>query len=236
MPRPHPPCSSPSPTLRRIGTPSSTSGTTRSTAPTRWPTARSPRCTASGPWATVTARLRTSRCGRDASRRRARRGPTSALARRRCARRDAPATSRRCGSRSCCSAPRTHAGRAANRCAPSRRSRTTGATSPAAPGAQAWWDATGLDAIDAPTRWLVTSDAAGRGAGYHLAVFAHDYDAAEAAATSGAAGIAAAGMSPLPPYETIFGSTAGDDVDDRPAPEPASAWLMRWEPITSLRA
>ena len=41
-----------------------------------------------------------------------------------------------------------------------------------APGAQAWWDATGLDAIDAPTRWLVTSDAAGRGAGYHLAIFA----------------------------------------------------------------
>ena len=90
--------------------------------------------------------------------------------------------------------------------------------------------------IDAPARWLVTSDAAGRGAGYHLAVFAHDYDAAEAAATSGAAGIAAAGMSPLPPYETIFGSTAGDDVDDRPAPEPAPAWAMRWEPITSMRA
>jgi hypothetical protein len=105
-----------------------------------------------------------------------------------------------------------------------------------AAGAQAWWDATGLDAIDAPTRWLVTSDAAGRGAGYHLAVFAHDHDAAEAAATSGAAGIAAAGMSPLPPYETIFGSTAGDDVDDRPTREPAPAWLMRWEPITSLRA
>ena len=107
---------------------------------------------------------------------------------------------------------------------------------PARRARQAWWDATGLDAIDAPTRWLVTSDAAGRGAGYHLAVFAHDHDAAEAAATSGAAGIAAAGMSPLPPYETIFGSTAGDDVDDRPTPEPAPAWLMRWEPITSLRA
>jgi hypothetical protein len=43
-------------------------------------------------------------------------------------------------------------------------------------------------------------------------------------------------MSPLPPYETIFGSTAGDDVDDRPTPKPAAGWAMRWEPITSMRA
>ena len=103
-----------------------------------------------------------------------------------------------------------------------------------APDGAAWWDATGLDAIDAPARWLVSSDPAGRGAGYHLAVFAHDADAAEAAATSGSAGLGTPGMSPLPPYETIFGATQGDADDE--APPPAPAWVMHWEPVASQRA
>jgi hypothetical protein len=103
-----------------------------------------------------------------------------------------------------------------------------------APGASTWWEASGLDAVDAPARWLVTSDPAGRGAGYHLAVFAHDTDAAETAATAGIAGVGTPGMSPLPPYETIFGATQGDDAD-ADAPPPAPAWVMQWEPVTSQR-
>jgi hypothetical protein len=97
--------------------------------------------------------------------------------------------------------------------------------------ARAWWDATGLDEIDAPARWLVTSDPAGRGTGYHLGVFAHPESVADLPTLP--AGLAD-GSSPLPPYETIFGATAGDDADNAPAP--AAAWAMRWEPITSLRA
>ena len=83
-----------------------------------------------------------------------------------------------------------------------------------------------------PARWLVTSDPAGRGAGYHLAVFAHAEPVADLPPLP--TGLTP-GTSPLPPYETIFGATAGDDADDAPAPDPAPAWAMRWEPITSMR-
>jgi hypothetical protein len=103
-----------------------------------------------------------------------------------------------------------------------------------APDPREWWDAVDLDAVDAPARWLVTSDRAGHGAGYHLAVFAHDVDAA-AAATSGIGGLGTPGMSPLPPYETIFGATRVDEGEGG-APPPADAWVMQWEPVTSQRA
>jgi hypothetical protein len=100
--------------------------------------------------------------------------------------------------------------------------------------AQSWWHATGLEAIDAPARWLVTSDPAGRGAGYHLAVFAHAETVADLPPLPDGV---TPGTSPLPPYETIFGATAGDDDDAlAPSPATASAWAMRWEPITSMRA
>jgi hypothetical protein len=97
--------------------------------------------------------------------------------------------------------------------------------------AAAWWDATGLDAVDAPARWLVTSDPAGRGAGYHLGVFAHPESVAELPPLPGGL---TRGTSPLPPYETIFGGRAGDDAGEALAS--ASAWAMRWESITSMRA
>jgi hypothetical protein len=97
--------------------------------------------------------------------------------------------------------------------------------------AEAWWAATGFDAIDAPARWLVTSDPAGRGAGYHLGVLAHVESAADLPPLPAGPAL---GTSPLPPYETIFGATAGDDADE--APPPAHAWAMLWEPITSMRA
>jgi hypothetical protein len=102
-----------------------------------------------------------------------------------------------------------------------------------APDAQSWWDATGLEAVDAPARWLVTSDPAGKGTGYHLAVFAHAEPVTDLPPLP--AGLTP-GSSPLPPYETIFGATAGDADAEAPAPGPAPAWVMHWEPITSMRA
>jgi hypothetical protein len=101
-----------------------------------------------------------------------------------------------------------------------------------APAVDDWWREVGLDAVAPPCRWLATSDAAGRGPGFHLAVFAHD-DPAEAARPE-LASRGAAGSSPLPPYETIFGDRAGGD--DRDEPAPATAWVAHWEPVTSLRA
>jgi hypothetical protein len=41
-------------------------------------------------------------------------------------------------------------------------------------------------------------------------------------------------MSPLPPYQTIFGTTVGTDEANGLAP--ADAWLMTWEPVVSQRA
>ena len=102
-----------------------------------------------------------------------------------------------------------------------------------APTAADWWDANALEEIDAPARWLVTSDPAGRGAGYHLAVFAHPEPVTDLPALPETL---TPGSSPLPPYETIFGSTAGAEGDGAAGPDPAPAWAMRWEPITSMRA
>lgn len=109
--------------------------------------------------------------------------------------------------------------------------------------ARSWWLGLPPEARRAPVRWLVTSDAAGRGAGHHLAILAYA-EAATGAATSpgalaatdaarraGAAGVAA-GMSPLPPYHTIFGTTVGHDETRVPR---ARAWRMTWEPVISQR-
>ncbi len=100
------------------------------------------------------------------------------------------------------------------------------------PDAAAWCAAAGLDVVDAPARWLVSSDPAGRGAGYHLAVFAHVESVAELPPLP--PGLTR-GTSPVPPYETIFGALTEDD-DAGDAPAPAHAWALRWEPITSMRA
>ncbi len=127
-----------------------------------------------------------------------------------------------------------------------------------APTTRAWWLGLPPETRRAPVRWLVTSDAAGRGAGHHLAILAHPEAAAEAegpaevSTTSGkgarsadtrsgaapamsapdAPGIAP-GMSPLPPYHTIFGTTVGSDETSVPR---ARAWRMIWEPVISQRA
>jgi hypothetical protein len=101
-----------------------------------------------------------------------------------------------------------------------------------APAADEWWASTGLDDVPSSARWLATSDAAGKGAGYHLGVFPHSEDVGDLDPVWSRIG--AAGMSPLPPYQTIFGDETDDATDDEPAPAPA--WVMHWQPVTSLRA
>lgn len=101
--------------------------------------------------------------------------------------------------------------------------------------ARTWWRALPHDALAAPIRWLATSDAAGRGAGHHLAVFASDSKMAPGTKLLGASPArVASGMSPLPPYQTIFGTTVGEaEAEGEPH---APAWLMTWEPVVSQRA
>jgi hypothetical protein len=121
-------------------------------------------------------------------------------------------------------------------------------TKSAAP-ARSWWHSLPHDALKASVRWLVTSDADGRGAGHHLAILASpDKQAPGASLIAGSAGGqaagrpasstrpthgVAAGMSPLPPYQTIFGTTVGTEETSIPR---AQAWLMHWEPLISQRA
>lgn len=120
-----------------------------------------------------------------------------------------------------------------------------------APTARTFWLGLPPEARRAPVRWLVTSDAAGRGAGHHLAILAYAEgartsasesathastrsgpDAAPRTSAPAARGIAS-GMSPLPPYQTIFGTTVGGDETSIPR---ARAWQMVWEPVISQRA
>jgi hypothetical protein len=104
-----------------------------------------------------------------------------------------------------------------------------------------WWKASGLD--DAPARGrvqLYTSDPDGGGAGYHLALFEQATTPAEAVEKW--RGIGAAGMSPTPPYRTIFAEPGDPSAHGEAAqakesnqPGPAPAWVMHWEHVTSLR-
>jgi len=102
-----------------------------------------------------------------------------------------------------------------------------------APQARTWWHSLPIDALRAPVRWLATSDVAGRGAGYHLAILAAAGKQAPGSGDATAKHGIASGMSPLPPYQTIFGTTVGSDESELPR---AHAWCMHWEPIISQRA
>jgi hypothetical protein len=106
--------------------------------------------------------------------------------------------------------------------------------------AEEWWKSAGLD--EAPIHGrvqLYTSDAGGGGGGYHLALIEEALTASEA--SEAWRGIGAAGMSPTPPYRTIF-AEAGEEAEsahqgDRAgedAPAVAPAWVMHWEHVTSL--
>lgn len=103
-----------------------------------------------------------------------------------------------------------------------------------APDVATWWRRAGLDerlAAHEGACWLLTSDPAGRGAGHHLAVFATDSSLHDASRDW--EGIGTPGMSPLPPYRSIFGADTGSG---EPAPPPSAlAWVMHWAPVVSQR-
>jgi hypothetical protein len=99
--------------------------------------------------------------------------------------------------------------------------------------ARTWWHSLPIAELRAPVRWLATSDVAGRGAGYHLAILASAGKEPPGAGATSAAHRIASGMSPLPPYQTIFGTTVGSDESELPR---AHAWRMDWEPVISQRA
>jgi hypothetical protein len=109
-----------------------------------------------------------------------------------------------------------------------------------------WWKAIELD--DTPPfrrARLYTSDPDGSGGGLHLALFEPSAPAGDGQEEWSRLG--APGISPTPPYQTIFLST--DDTEAQPhrsaagassaptdaaVPDPADAWVMRWEHVSSL--
>ncbi|HLG88543.1 MAG TPA: hypothetical protein VKZ79_15255 [Alphaproteobacteria bacterium] len=97
--------------------------------------------------------------------------------------------------------------------------------------AEAWWKKAGLDAAPASiARFLYTSDPAGKGAGYHLAIFEQDCSPAEAAKAW--AQVGAPGSSPAPAYRTIFTDPNAPVAEIQDARPRAEAWVMHWEPLT----
>jgi hypothetical protein len=103
----------------------------------------------------------------------------------------------------------------------------------AAPSAEQWWRDGRLD--DAPNpggnAWLYSSDPAGRGPGYHLALF-ETHDALDDVVARWR-DRGAPGTSPVPPYRTMFGEEL-PVFDDGAEPEPAPVWVMHWEPVARL--
>jgi len=99
--------------------------------------------------------------------------------------------------------------------------------------AKEWWARMGLaDAPPSLSRYLYSSDPAGRGAGFHLALFEQAAQPAEAAAAW--AGFGTAGSSPTPPYRTIFQAADAAPAAAVDTSDTADAWVMHWEPIAAL--
>ena len=93
---------------------------------------------------------------------------------------------------------------------------------------EAWLRRIGFDRRPGPS-WLYSSDPAGHGGGYHLALFAQQCSVADAARLWTGSGTP--GSSPTPPYRRIF---AESDVEAKGAIDRravADAWVMHWEPI-----
>ena len=77
---------------------------------------------------------------------------------------------------------------------------------------------------------LFTTDPAGaRGPGVHLALYESATDLDDTIAAW--ANVGAAGMSPMPPYTTLFGVTT-PPRDDEPGPAPA--WVMHWHHLVTV--
>lgn len=95
---------------------------------------------------------------------------------------------------------------------------------------RAWFDALDVPAASPRSMQLFTTEEGGvKGAGLHLALFesATGLDDTTAAWAS----VGAPGMSPMPPYTTLFGVTA-PPLDDEP--DPAPAWVMHWRHLVTV--
>jgi hypothetical protein len=99
--------------------------------------------------------------------------------------------------------------------------------------AEAWWDASGLNrfAEELGSRFY-TSDPAGKGAGYHLALFEQPDPIGDVIARWKDVGTP--GSSPTPPYQLMFNQSENDAKDGSNEPAVANAWTMHWQLISSL--
>jgi hypothetical protein len=108
-----------------------------------------------------------------------------------------------------------------------------------------WLTQTGLDDVMARegthlSHACFTGDPDGKGGGRHLALFETEGTVDDAAAAF--AGVGEPGISPTPPYQTIFVSPPGGAEETAPddglygGPPQAVAWTMHWELITGLTA
>ena len=85
-----------------------------------------------------------------------------------------------------------------------------------------------------------TGDPDGKGGGRHLALFETTGSPDDAVAAFAGAG--EQGISPTPPYETIFVTPGGGESSDAPTdplhggPPQAVAWCMQWELVSALSA
>lgn len=99
--------------------------------------------------------------------------------------------------------------------------------------AEAWWTRNGLDrAPGAESARLYTSDPAGKGHGYHVALFEQAVPVRDA--ISSWLGTGTPGSSPTPPYRTIFDKDSPATASAGHVRPWADAWVMHWELITAL--
>ena len=96
--------------------------------------------------------------------------------------------------------------------------------------AKAWLRSLAVPASAPRSIQLFTTDPGGaRGPGIHLALYESTTglgDTVDAWAETGAAG-----MSPMPPYTTLFGATAPPPADE---PDPAPGWVMHWRHLVTV--
>jgi hypothetical protein len=108
-----------------------------------------------------------------------------------------------------------------------------------------WLTRSGLDDVMARegthlSHACFTGDPDGKGGGRHLALFETEGTVDDAMAAF--AGVGEQGISPTPPYQTIFVSPPGGEGEAAPddglhgGPPQAVAWTMHWELITGLSA
>lgn len=95
---------------------------------------------------------------------------------------------------------------------------------------QAWLASVRVPAASPRSQQLFTTDPDGAGGpGRHVALIESASDLEETRALW--AGVGTAGMSPLPPYTTLFGVSSKAPAD---APDPAEVWVSHWRHLITV--